>query len=114
MGKKPKPAPSPPPADPPQIYEASLGAHGAVIKGPTITSAQAEIRRQNGQDVLVGGGSQAANRALAGMIERSANGNVKRCPPHASAGPHSLPHYQPDPRPPEGHTFYETPNRKAH
>ena len=25
----------------------------------------------------------------------------------------ALPHYQPDPRPPSGHTFYETSNRRA-
>ena len=42
-----------------------------------------------------------------------ANGNPKRCPPHPNAGVHALPHYQPDPRPPDGHTFYETTNLKA-
>ena len=31
----------------------------------------------------------------------------------ANAGPLALPHHQPDPRPPDGHTFYETPNRKT-
>jgi hypothetical protein len=53
------------------------------------------------------------NRSLAYTIERNANGSAKRCPPHPNAGPNALPHYQPDPRPPAGHAFYETPNRKA-
>lgn len=109
---KEKPAPSAPPSSP-QVFEASLGADGAVVKGPAIAQAQAEARRKAGRDVVVCGPDLAANRGLAGAIERNANGRSKRCPPHASSGPNSLPHYQPDPRPPAGHTFYETPNRKA-
>src|SRR5208282_409867 len=97
----------------PQILEASLGTNGSVVKGPAITQAQAEVRRKAGQDVVVCGSDLASNRGLAQAIERSANGSVKRCPPHASSGSSALPHYQPDPRPPAGHTFYETPNRKA-
>jgi hypothetical protein len=113
MGRK-KKQPSPTvPSTPPQIYEATLGGNGAVVKGPAITQAQAETRRQGGQEVVVCGLNLAANRRLAGLIERNANGNAKRCPPHANAGAHALPHYQPDPRPPDGHTFYETPNLKA-
>jgi len=113
MGKK-KKQPSPPvPSTPPTIYEATLGATGAVVKGQTISQAQAEARRKAGQDVVVCGPNLAANRRLAGSIERNANGSAKRCPPHANAGVHALPHYQPDPRPPTGHTFYETPNLKA-
>src|SRR5260370_13315512 len=112
MGKR-KPAPQPAQPPPPQVYEATLGAAGAVVRGQQITPAQAEARRRNGQEVVVCGPNLAANRALAGTIEHNANGNWKRCPPHASAGPHALPHYQPDPRPPAGHTFYETPQRKA-
>jgi hypothetical protein len=115
MGKKKSsPAPlAPVPPSPPEVYEATLGANGAVVKGRALTQAEAEARRKAGEDVVVCGGDLAANRALASRIERNANGNAKRCPPHASAGAHALPHYQPDPRPPEGHTFYETPQRKA-
>ncbi|MFL6216685.1 MAG: hypothetical protein ACJ74J_22575 [Blastocatellia bacterium] len=113
MAKK-KLAISPPgPSSTPQIYEASLGANGSVIKGQPLTQAQAEVRRQKGQDVVVCGASLSANRSVAGTIERNANGSAKRCPPHPNAGSLALPHYQPDPRPPAGHTFYETPNRKA-
>ncbi len=96
-----------------QIFEASLGRGGEVVRGAAITQAEAERRRQNGEDVVVCGASLSANRRLAGEIERNANGTAKRCPPHVGAGLRALPHYQPDPRPPEGHTFYETPNRKT-
>lgn len=98
---------------PPQIFEASLGSTGSVVKGAPITQSQAEARRKTGQDVVVCGSDLSANRRLAEAIEKAANDHVKRCPPHASSGPNALPHYQPDPRPPSGHTFYETPNRKA-
>ncbi len=84
-----------------------------MVKGESLNQAEAEARRRLGTDVVVCGPSLAANRKLAGTIETTANGSAKRCPPHDSAGPHALPHYQPDPRPPEGHTFYETEHRKA-
>ena len=100
--------------NPVQIYTASLsGSKGAVIKGKEISQAEAVLRRKKGLDVVVCGSNLALNRRIAGEIEREANGTVKRCPPHPSAGSRSLPHYQPDPRPPAGHTFYETPNRQA-
>lgn len=98
---------------PPLIHEATLGRDGAVVKGSAITQAQAEDRRQRGLDVVVCGIDLPANRRLAGLIEQNANGSAKRCPPHANAGANALPHYQPVARPPQGHTFYETPNRKA-
>jgi hypothetical protein len=108
--RQPQPPDSP---SEPQIYEASLGARGDVVKGRAITQVQAEMLRKAGLDVVVCGPDLAANRSLAGTIERNANGRAKRCPPHASSGPNALPHYQPDPRPPAGHTFDETPNRKV-
>jgi len=113
MGKKRMPAARATPAAVPQIYEAVLVANGAVKKGKVISQTQAEVRRRAGQDVVVCGGELTENRRTAFLIEANANGAVKRCPPHPNAGPQSLPHFQPDPRPPEGHTFYETPNRKA-
>ena len=97
----------------PQIHEAALGSDGSVRKGTVITQAQAEASRKAGQDVVVCGPDLKSNRRLAETIEWNANGNCKRCPPHPSAGPRALPHYQPDPRPPSGHTFYETEIRKA-
>src|SRR5438105_2460783 len=111
MAKK-KPASTAPPS-PPQIFEATRGSLGRVIRGAQISQVQAEGRRKVGQDVVVCGTNLSANRVLAGQIERGANGTAKRCPPHLNEGPYALPHFQPDPRPPEGHTFYETPNRRA-
>lgn len=112
MAKEEKPKPPTPP-DPPKVYEAELRGDGSVVRGRAITQAEAEARRRSGQDVVVCGPDLPSNRRLAGAIERSASGNAKRCPPHARSGPNALPHYQPDPRPPAGHTFYETPNRRA-
>jgi hypothetical protein len=111
MAKK-KPAPAAP-KRPPQIFKASLGSEGRVIKGEQIDQAEAEVLRKAGQDVVVCGPDHRANRSLAGQIERNANGTAKRCPQHPNAGRYALPHFQPDPRPPEGHTFYETSNRRA-
>jgi hypothetical protein len=115
MGKKKTPAAptASSPLSPPQIFTATRGANGAVVKGNQITQPQAEVLRRAGQDVVVCGTNLAANRQLAFTIERNANGNAKRCPPHKNAGPLALPHYQPDPRGVAGHTFYETPNLKA-
>ncbi len=94
------------------IFEAFLGSDG-LIRGKSITMEQAVLLRRNGTDVGVIGKDLAANRSLARQIENLANGKVKRCPHHSNAGPNASPHFQPDPRPPEGHTFYETPNRKS-
>jgi hypothetical protein len=111
--KKGKPAKA---AGPPTIPEATLasGPSGAVLKGAEIDLATAIARRKAGLDVVVCGDSLKANRSLARKIE-TAVGLAQRSRPHDRAGPHALPHFQPEPRPPEGHTFYETdnPQRKA-
>jgi hypothetical protein len=111
----PPPAESVPPKPPsPTIHEAFLGsgAAGFVEFGAEIDIATAVACRLTGQDVVVRGEDINANRRLAEQIE-SAVGPCKRGEPHRLAGPRSLPHYQPTARPPEGHTFYETPRRKA-
>lgn len=113
MGKKKTKSTPPTITTPTRIFEATLRSTGAVIKGSEITLTEAVARRTSGEDVVVCRPDLIVNRNLAQQIETNANTTVKRCPPHASAGPDALPHYQPDPRPPEGHTFYETPNRKA-
>jgi len=61
---------------------------------------------------VVRGDDVDANRSLAQRIE-AAVGPYLRSDPHKRAGPLVLPHYQPYPRPPDGHTFYETAHRKA-
>ncbi len=113
MAKKPKPVPPPEVSPPPEIHEATLGDDGAVVRGGLITQVEAVARRQAGLDVVVCGANLTANRRLARDIEQAAGGSYVLHPPHPTAGTYSLPHYQPDPRPPNGHTFYETPNRKA-
>ena len=98
---------------PPRIHKATFGTGGDVIRGPKITEAQAIVERKAGRDVVVCGSDLDENRDLAERIEKSANGNCKACPPYAAMGPGALPHFQPDPRPPDGHCFYETRTRKS-
>jgi hypothetical protein len=62
--------------------------------------------------VVVCGDDVDANRRLAERIEYTV-GPRERGEPHSRTGPRALPHYQPDPRPPQGHTFYESARRKA-
>lgn len=97
----------------PTIHEASLGPGGAVIKGARISQADAEKLRRTGRDVVVCGPNGSENRRIAGLVEANANGRWTRHTPHRSAGPHALPHFQPNPRPPAGHAFYETAKLKA-
>jgi hypothetical protein len=79
-----------------------------------IDLATAIARRQMGLDLVVCGDDVKANGRLARQIE-SAVGTPEMQRPHEDAGPNSLPHYQPETRPPTGHSFYETgkPQRKA-
>lgn len=100
----------PQPVAPQVIYEAALGANGAVIRvQPPINQAQAIVIRQNDGNVVVCGPNKTANSIVACGIEQAASGHWKRCKPHLNAGPHALPRYQPDPRGQTiGHTFYET------
>src|SRR5262249_11175468 len=102
------------PDPPPTIHEAELasGPSGAVLRGAEIDFDAAVARRKTGADVVVCGNDIDANRSLARRIE-SAVGPCRRSDPQQKAGPQALPHYQPDPRPPDGHTFYETPRRKS-
>jgi hypothetical protein len=110
------PTPEEPAALPPAptIHEAFLasGPAGFVEYGAEIDEVAAVARRRIGENVVVRGNDVNRNRRLAEKIE-SAVGPCKRNDPHRLAGPRALPHYQPHPRPPDRHTFYETPNRKA-
>jgi len=105
-----------PSVEPPKIHEATLasGPSGVVFKGAEIDQPTAIARRHQGQDVVVCGDDLKANQRLALQIE-AALGPCSQQAPHERAGPHALPHFQPETRPPEGHTFYETrnPQRKA-
>jgi hypothetical protein len=95
-----------------KVFKATLGSLGRVIRGQEITEAEAVAERLAGRDVVVCGDDLKANRGLAQQIE-SQVGPYRAGPPHTRLGPYVLPHFQPDPRPPEGHTFYETDKRKA-
>jgi hypothetical protein len=103
-----------PPSSPPTIHEAerASGPSGAVLAGGVIDLNAAVGRRKTGLDVVVCGEDGVANRRLAGAIE-AAVGACQRSDPHRRAGPLALPHFQQDAPPPDGHTFYETANRKA-
>src|SRR5262245_11490423 len=104
------PSTAPPP---PRVYRATRGSLGRVVRGEEITEAEAVADYAAGSDVVVCGANTAANRALAQAIA-SAVGPNKRSVPHTkTAGTYALPHFQPDPRPPDGHVFYETANKKA-
>ena len=99
----------------PLIYEADCcqDGSGGVLRGAALTRGQAIARRQNGQDVVVCGQDTFANAKLAYAIE-AAVGACKPDGPHTGgAGAQALPHFQQKNPPPGGHTFYETPLRKA-
>jgi hypothetical protein len=96
-----------------KIHKASLRADGAVMRGAALTEADAVKERKAGRDVVVCGQDKAANKNLARGIEQMANGKYKLCLPHYATGGQGLPHFQPDPRPPDGHCFYETKTRKS-
>src|SRR5262245_60797293 len=104
----------PPPPDSPHIHEATRAGRltGAVLKGAEIDFATAVARRAAGLDVVVCGDDLTANRELARSIEATV-GPYKQQRFHSNAGPLALPHFQQQAEPPHGHTFYETPNRKA-
>jgi len=107
---RPKPAP---PSDQLRIYEARLDKDGGVRRVRQVSEVEAIVLRKGGGNVVVCGDSIKHNRRLAQSIEQQASGRWKRHEPHASAGTDALPHCQPETRPPEGHTFYETNNLKA-
>jgi hypothetical protein len=97
------------------IHEATCRADGSgeVVRSGVLTRAQAIAHRRAGGDVVVCGSDTMANAREAFAIE-SAVGPCKPDGPHAdAAGAQALPHFQPKVRVLPGHTFYETPVRKA-
>jgi hypothetical protein len=78
-----------------------------------LTRAEVIAHRQSGGDVVVCGPNTFTNALEAQRIE-SAVGPCLHDGPHLDvAGVLALPHFQQRQPPPEGHTFYETPIRKA-
>jgi hypothetical protein len=97
----------------PTIHKAILGTGGDVIRGPQIDETVAVGERKAGREVVVCGEDLSDNRDLAQRIETAANGNCIEHSPHFSMGPGALFHFQPDPRPPDGHCFFESKTRKS-
>jgi hypothetical protein len=107
--------PSQPAPPPPSIHEGELasGASGAVVRGAEMDFGAAVARRQAGENVVVCGDDLDANRGLAQRIEAAVGPYARSAPHRRHAGPRALPHFQQQNVDHKGHTFYETPNRKA-
>jgi hypothetical protein len=99
----------------PTIHEADLapGPSGAVLYGPEIDFAAAVARRAAGGNVVVRGPDLDDNRDLAQKIEEAVGPWTRGTPHTQTAGPLALPHFQQTDKNRLGHTFYETPNRRA-
>lgn len=97
----------------PKIYRARRGSQGKVIRESELSEAEAVAVYSAGNDVVVCGDEPGANRALAQKIANAVGTNKRGVPHTRRAGPYALPHFQPDPRPPNGHVYYETEKRKA-
>ena len=95
----------------PTIYHALRSRDMSVRKqGAAIEIATAVVERQNGRDVVVCGPDVVANMRMGQEIESRATGNrYKFDRAHVNRGRFALSHFQPNPRPPEGHTFIESP-----
>jgi hypothetical protein len=79
-------------------------------QGDPIDIATAVQERQNGNDVVVCGSDVVANMRVGQEIESRATGNrFKFDRAHVNRGRFALSHFQPNPRPPAGPTFVESP-----
>ena len=98
-----------------KIYKARtrMGDGSVERIGPVLSVDNAVNLRQSGIDVVACGPKTYDNREVAKNIEKRANGRYTQHKPHRKKGNLALPHYQPEVRPPEGHTFYETDTLKA-
>src|ERR1700693_2120956 len=93
--------------------DCSRDGSGGVLCGGSLDQSQAIARRKEGLDVVVCGEDTFANAHVAYAIEKAV-GPCRPDGPHTDvAGANALPHFQQKIVPPEGHTFYETPVRKA-
>ena len=106
---------SPAPATPTDIHEATCSADGSggVQRGRSLTRTEAIARRQIGGDVVVCGLNPFATAREARLIESSVGPCIPDGPHLNAAGALALPHFQQRLPPPKGHTFFETPIRKA-
>jgi hypothetical protein len=105
-------AAAPPPST---IHEAELGSGGSgrILYGAEIDLNVAVARRKVGENVVVCGHELKVNRRLAQLIEKTVGPHERGEPHLQTAGPQALPHFQQQDPTHLGHTFYETPNRRA-
>ena len=99
----------------PSIHEAlcARDGSGGVRKGRKLTRTEAIHHRQGGGDIVVCGTDTFANAREAHAIESAVGPCIPDGPHLDVAGAQALPHFQQRVPPPEGHSFYETPVRKA-
>lgn len=97
------------------IHEAicSRDGSGGVHLGASLNRTEAIRQRLAGGDVVVCGPDPFANAREAHAIESGVGPCVPDGPHVDVAGVLALPHFQQRSAPPDGHTFYETPVRKA-
>src|SRR5215469_5768904 len=102
-------------AGPTTIHEATRATDGSggVIKGATISRAEAEQRRLKGLHIVVCGPDELANRLEAADIEATVGPWTHHTSHLKAAGPRALPHFQQRRTGHGGHSFYETATRKA-
>jgi hypothetical protein len=86
---------------------------GRGLYGPEIDFDTAVARRRAGGHVVVRGPDLDDNRDLAQAIEAAVGPWMRGAPHTRIAGPLALPHFQQTDKTGRGHTFYETPNRRA-
>ncbi len=96
-----------------KIHRATRGSLGRVIRGAEVSEREAVAVYGAGGDVEVCDGAADENRRVAQRIANAVGPNQRQVPHQKQAGPYALPHFQPNPRPPEGHVFYETEHKKA-
>jgi hypothetical protein len=106
---------TPSPSTPPSIHEAlcARDGSGGVGRGRDLTRTEAISHRHGGGDVVVCGPDTFANAREAHTIESALGPCIPDGPHLDVAGALALPHFQQRVPPPAGHTFYETPVRKA-
>ena len=106
---------TPSPSAVPIIHEGfcARDGSGGVRRGGILTRAEAINRRRGGGDVVVCGPDTFANAPEAHAIESAVGPCIPDGPHLDAAGVLALPHFQQRMAPPEGHSFYETPIRKA-
>jgi hypothetical protein len=103
----------------PEIHTAERAADGSDVVerkagSAPLTREAAIARRQAGGDIVVCGPDTKRNDRVAWEIETAATAGGGKCLYHGPhGGPLSLPHWQQQTPPPEGHSFHETERRPA-